>query len=264
VVLAVRLELGQGNFADWGWRIPFLFSSVLVVVAVWLRLRLAETPVFSELVARGGRSKAPLRDALSEVKNLRAVLVALLVVSGSSVIWHTAQFYSSIFMQKTLGVSFSDSTFITFAALAAGAPFFVCFGWLSDRVGRKKVILSGNLFGLLLVPIYIAMKGASSPADVPVLTLLVLAQVIVSGMVYGPLGAYLVESFPTPIRYTSLSVAYGLGTGDIGDGTLLIAPALALASGNIYAGLAWCTVVPLLAALAGVRVMRETRGVSLG
>lgn len=263
VVLMTRTILGQAEFLDWGWRVPFLFSSILVVIAVWLRLRLSETPVFADLVAKGGRSKAPLRETFSNRANLRAFTVALLVISGSSVVWHTAQFYSSVFMQKTLNIGFGDATLVTFAALAAGAPFFIFFGWLSDRVGRKKVILLGNLAAVVLLPIYLAMGGFSSPANVPALIALVFAQVFISAMVYGPLGAYLVESFPTQVRYTSLAIAYGVGTGDIGDGTLLIAPALALATGNIYAGLSWCIVVPLVAALAGLGVMKETRGVDL-
>ena len=264
VVLATRVTLGPGAFGDWGWRVPFLLSSVLVAVAVWLRLRLAETPLFEELVARGETSKAPLKEVVSDKANLRALLVALLVVSGSAVVWHTAQFYSSVFMQTTLKLSFADSSLVTFAALAAGAPLFVCFGWVSDRVGRKKVILTGNLLAVLLLPIYLLMGSRGAAAPVPLLVVLVFLQVTLSAMVYGPLGAYLVESFPTRIRYSSLAIAYGVGTGDIGDGTLLIAPALALATGNVYAGLAWCILVPQLSAAAGSALMKETRGAPLG
>lgn len=263
VVLATRLSLGVSAFADWGWRIPFLFSAVLVLVAVALRVRLSDTPVFMELVEGGKVSKAPLRETLADRANARALLIALIVVSGSSVIWHTAQFYSSIFAQTSLSIRFSDSSLITSSALALGAPFFFCFGWLSDRVGRKKIILLGNLLSLFLLPIYLGMSANAHPPNVIALIGLSFSQVFISAMVYGPLGAYLVESFPTRIRYTSLAVAYGIGTGDIGDGTLLISPALALTTGNIFAGLIWSIGVPMITFAIGVGSMKETHGESL-
>jgi MFS family permease len=263
VVLAARESLSQSAFADWGWRVPFLFSAVLVLVAVWLRLRLTETPLFTDLLAQGKTSKAPIRETFADRANLRALLVALLVVSGSSVIWHTAQFYSSVFMQTTLKVSFTNATVVTVAALALGAPFFVFFGWLSDRVGRKKLILLGNLLGLLMLPIYFGLNSFSNPPNLLGLGTLAFVEVVMSAMVYGPLGAYLVESFPTRVRYTSLAVAYGVGTGDIGDGTLLIAPWLALVTGNIYAGLIWILAVPLTTLVGGLALMKETGGADL-
>jgi len=264
VVLATRLSLGQAAFTEWGWRVPFLLSSVLVFIAVGLRLRLSETPLFAEILAKGRTSKAPIREAFANKENRRALVVALVIVSGSSVIWHTAQFYSPVFMQTALKLSFSDSSLVTFTALALGAPFFVCFGWLSDRVGRKTVILLGNLLGVLFLPIYFGMSASSGPPNLFALGGLAFLQIFVSAMVYGPLGAYLVESFPTRIRYTSLAVAYGIGTGDVGDGTLLIAPALALATGNVFAGLIWSTAVPLVTLATGLRFMKETRGTDLG
>jgi MFS family permease len=263
VVLVSRLSLSQEAFTDWGWRIPFLFSAVLVLAAVWLRLKLAETPLFTELVARGKISKAPIRETFADRANLKTLLVALLVVSGSSVIWHTAQFYSSVFMQTTLKMSFTDASLVTVTALALGSPFFVFFGWLSDRVGRKRVILLGNLLGLGFLPVFIGMRGLSNPLNLFGVALLVFLQVFVSAMVYGPLGAYLVESFPTRIRYTSLGIAYGVGTGDIGDATLLIAPWLALLTGNIFAGFLWIAAVPLATLAGGIRFMKETGGTQL-
>jgi MFS family permease len=260
VVLVSRLSLSQAAFTDWGWRVPFLFSAVLVVFAVWLRLRLTETPLFVELLARGKTSTAPIRETFADRGNLRALLVALLVVSGSSVIWHTAQFYSSVFMQTTLKIGFTDASLVTVSALACGSPFFILFGWLSDRVGRKKVILLGNLLGLALLPIYLGLESMSNPVNLIGLAILAFVQVFLSAMAYGPLGAYLAESFPTRIRYTSLAIAYGVGTGDVGDGTLLIAPWLALVTGNIFAGFIWISAVPILAFVGGLRLMRESRG----
>jgi MFS family permease len=263
VVLVSRLSLSQAAFSDWGWRVPFLFSAVLVVAAVWLRLKLTETPLFAELLAKGKTSTAPIRETFADKRNLRTLLIALLVISGSSVIWHTAQFYSSVFMQTTLKVGFEDASLVTVAALAIGSPFFIFFGWLSDRVGRRRVILLGNLLALLFLPVYLGLQAFSNPPNLLGLACLVFVQVFVSAMVYGPLGAYLVESFPTRIRYTSLAIAYGVGTGDIGDGTLVIAPWLALVTGNIFAGLIWILVIPLLAVAGGLRLMQETRGTDL-
>jgi MFS family permease len=263
VVLLTRVAMGQQAFSDWGWRVPFLFSAFLVLIAIYLRVRLTETPLFTELAAKRETSRTPVREALTERKNARTLVVALVVISGSSVIWHSAQFYSSVFMQTALKLSFSTASMVTFAALALGAPFFVIFGWLSDRVGRKKVILMGNLLGLGFFPIYSGMSYFSAPSNIIGLTLLAFAQVVVSAMVYGPLGAYLVESFPTRIRYTSIAISYGVGTGDIGDGTLLIAPWLALVTGNMYAGFLWITAVPLLAVVVGLIFMKETRSIDL-
>ena len=263
-VLLTTSLVGEPAFVQWGWRVPFLFSLVLVVVALVMRLKLTETPLFTELVAKKMTSNAPVRESFGDRVNLKALAVAMLVVAGSSVIWHTAQFYSSVFMQATLKISLSDSTLVTFTALALGSPFFVLFGRLSDRVGRKKMILFGNLLGALLVlPIYVAMSFSAHPPALPVLAGLSFSLVLISAMVYGPLGAYLVESFPTRLRYTSFAIAYGFGSGDIGDGTLLIAPALAFVTGNIFAGLAWSVTVPLLTIAVGFAFMKETRGTGL-
>jgi len=133
VVLATRLYFGQGVFVQWGWRVPFLLSSLLLLFAVFVRLRLSETPVFVKLVEAGARSRTPLKDSLAGRANLRLILLALLVVSGSSVVWHTAQFYSTIFTQSVLHVDFATSATITFFSLALAAPFFVVFGFLSTE-----------------------------------------------------------------------------------------------------------------------------------
>jgi MFS family permease len=167
-------------------------------------------------------------------------------------------------MQSTLKIDFLTSSVITVAALALGAPFFVFFGWLSDRVGRLKIILTGSVLGAItFYPAFFAISFYSHPADIPLLTGLLFSQVFFSAMCYGPLGAFLVEYFPAKIRYTSVSVSHGVGTGDIGDVTLVISPLLVLILGNIYAGLIWSTVVPLLTSFVGVAFIKETKGTSI-
>lgn len=261
VVLATRLWLGVAVFSSWGWRLPFIFSSVMILVALFARLRLAETPPFAALEKAGTVSKSPIRESLTDRSNLRLVLLAVAVVSGAAVVWHTAQFYNTIFLQSTLKVDLSTATEVQLVALALGSPLFVFFGWLSDRVGRLKLLLLADLLGgVAFYPIYVGTQALSSPPNVPGLTALAFTQIALSAMAYGPLAAYLTELFPTSIRYTSLAIPYGIGTGDVGDGTLLIAPALALATGNIFAGLVWCSAVPLIVLLlVGVYAVRGRR-----
>jgi MFS family permease len=167
-------------------------------------------------------------------------------------------------MQNTLKIDFLDSAIIAVTALAFGAPFFVLFGRLSDKVGRLPIILAGCLLGgLSFYPTYYLMNLYSRPANIPVLTGLLFIQVLFSAMCYGPLGAFLVEFFPARIRYTSMSIAHGIGTGDIGDGTLLIAPILVLIVGNIYAGMVWSVTVPILVSLVGAALVKETNGTKI-
>jgi MFS family permease len=260
VVLAIRLSLGQAAFGEWGWRIPFLLSAVLVGIAIFMRMKLKETPLFTKLKEMRNTSASPIKEAFGSKSNLKLMLVALLVVSGSSVVWHTGQFYANIYMQTTLKIDFVSSSTVTLIALAAGAPFFILFGWLSDKIGRKKILLLGSLFAAIsYLPLYIGMKEFSNPPNVPVLTGLLFFQIFFSAMCYGPLSAFLVELFPAKVRYTSMSVPYGIGTGDVGDGTVLISPAIVVATGNIFSGLVWPIAIPLLTFCLGLLYLRESR-----
>ncbi len=264
VALLTRLYLGNAAFQSYGWRIPFLGASVLLVIALIIRLKLTETPLYSTLKSVKKTSSSPLSDSVIKKANLKLILIALLVVSGSSVVWHTAQFYTSIFMQNTLKIDFLTAVTITVAALALGAPFFVFFGWLSDKIGRLKIMLLGSVLGALtFYPIYYLIDRYSHPANVPVLAGLLFVQIVFSAMCYGPLGAFLVEFFPAKIRYTSISISHGIGTGDIGDGTLVIAPILVLLLGNIYAGLIWSSVVPIATSLVAFFLVKETKATSI-
>jgi MFS family permease len=259
VAILTRLLLGNVAFMNWGWRIPFLGASVLLVIALVIRWRLFETPLFLILKRNKKTSKSPLSETLRYNSNLRRVFLALMIVSGASVVWHTAQFYTAIFMQNTLKIDFLATGMVTVIALALGAPFYVIFGHLSDRVGRLKVMLAGTaLGGICFYPTYYALNLYSHPVNIPVLTGLLFIQILFSAMCYGPMGAFLVEYFPARIRYTSMSISHGVGTGDVGDGTLLIAPVLVLVIGNIYAGLIWSTMAPILVSIFGAWLVKET------
>ncbi len=264
VSLAARIGLGTDAFQSWGWRVPFLAAGLLLVVALVIRWRLSETPFYLALRDLKKTSKSPLMDSATNRENIRRILLAMVLVSGASVVWHTSQFYTTIFMQNTLKIGFLTAGTVTATSLALGAPFFVLFGWLSDRVGRLKVILIGNVLGALtFYPTYLAIDAYSHPPDIPVLTGLLFLQVLFSAMCYGPLGAFLSEYFPGKIRYTSISIAHGIGTGDIGDGTLLIAPFLAVALGNMFAGLIWSTVAPLVTSAIVAIYLAETKNTSI-
>ena len=260
VAVASRISLGEAAFQSWGWRVPFLSASLLLAIGLAIRLRLTETPLYTALKSINKTSSSPLSESIARKANLRLILLAVVVVSGSSVVWHTAQFYTSIFMQNTLKIDFVTAGTITLVALALGAPFFVFFGWLSDRVGRLKIMLLGSVLGALtFYPSYRIIALYSHPANVPILTALLFTQVFFSSMCYGPLGAFLVEFFPGRIRYTSMSISYGIGTGDIGDGTLLIAPILVLLTGSAYAGLIWSTLIPIATSVIMFLLVKETR-----
>jgi MFS family permease len=166
VVIGVRTALGEAAFAAWGWRIPFLVSIVLLAVSLWIRLQLEESPVFRRMKAEGTTSKAPLSEAFGRWGNLKWVLIALLgAVAGQAVVWYTGQFYALFFLEKTLKVDGATANILIAIALAIGTPFFVLFGWLSDRIGRKKIILTGcALAALTYFPAFHALTNAANPA----------------------------------------------------------------------------------------------------
>ena len=166
VVIGLRTWMGEEAFADWGWRAPFLLSAILLGVSLWIRLQLAESPVYLAMKEEGETSKAPLSEAFGRWRNLKWVLVALLgAVAGQAVVWYTGQFYALFYLEKVLKVDGGTANILIAIALAIGTPFFLFFGWLSDRIGRKPIIMSGlALAALTYFPLFGALTGAANPA----------------------------------------------------------------------------------------------------
>jgi len=265
VILIVRSSMTEADFKTWGWRIPYLLSILLVGMSLYIRLKLRESPLFTQLKDAGKTSTSPLRDSLGNKANWRIILLVLFgAAAGQAVVWYTGQFYALIFLQNVLKVDFVKANIIVAIALALGTPFFIVFGALSDRIGRKKVMMAGNLIAALsYYPIYQGMKAASEPLQPVVMTLLIFIQVIFVTMVYGPIAAFLVEAFPAKIRYTSLSLPYHIGNGWFGGFTPLIATALTTRTGHIYAGLWYPIIVALLTFIVGSLFLKESKDVRI-
>ncbi len=283
--------MDEKAFGDWGWRVPFWISIIMVAISIVIRMRMKESPLFAKVKAEGKVSTNPLKESFGHKLNFKFVLLALFgATMGQGVVWYTGQFYALSFIQTTLSVDVSQASKLIMWALLFGTPFFVFFGWLSDRIGRKWIMLIGMLIAIVSYRfIYSAMYDAGSikqktevaantvidvktVADAKVagdsvrttltskvftdgttyketkketihaditkadagkdikltktvnldnssfwkLVLLVFVQVIFVTMVYGPIAAFLVEMFPTRIRYTSMSLPYHIGNGIFG------------------------------------------------
>ncbi len=271
VIVSTRLYLGEDTFKAWGWRLPFLLSILLVVFSYFVRRRMSESPLFQQLKASGRTSRTPIRDAFGNRENRRWALLALFgATAGQGVIWYTGQFYALYFLQTVLKVNFLTSNYIVAAALVLATPFFIVFGMLSDRIGRKKIMMTGMaLAALAYVPIFHGIVAASgfdpaqpnvSPANPHVVVLigLVFLLVMLVTMVYGPIAAFLVELFPTHVRYTSMSLPYHIGNGVFGGLVPLIGTALVAETGNLYAGLTYPIAVATITLLIGMRYLKET------
>lgn len=166
IVLATRTGMGEKAFADWGWRVPFLVSSILLGVSLWLRMQLNESPVYQKMKREGTTSKAPLAEAFGKWSNLRIVILALVgAVAGQAVVWYCGQFYALFFLEKVLKVDGPTTNTMIAIALLIATPGFVFFGWLSDKIGRKPIIMAGcALAALTYFPVFHALTAAANPA----------------------------------------------------------------------------------------------------
>jgi MFS family permease len=358
VIGITRANMPAEDFTNFGWRIPFLLSIILVAMALYIRLRLQETPLFTRLKAAGRSSTSPWRESFGNPANRRLILLALLgATAGQGVVWYTGQFYALFFLTITLKVDYLTAYKLIGLSLIIGTPFFIFFGWLSDRIGRLKIIMAGCLIGALTYfPLFAALTHYANPdleafatknpitvtADTstcnfhifvgpwskfsdcdrakdfitklglsfktesapgkpvaltvgtakvegwdaakwtaaltsagypkaadpnkinwPMTEFLLVIMVIYVTMVYGPIAAFLVELFPTQIRYTSMSLPYHIGNGWFGGMLPLLATALVAATGDIYYGLWYPIGVAIMSFVIGTIFLHETKNTDI-
>jgi MFS family permease len=363
LILGIRTWMGEETFGDWGWRLPFLLSAILLIVSIWIRLTLNESPVFQKMKEEGKTSKRPLSEAFGEWSNAKIAILALLgATAGEAVVWYGGQFYALFFLTQTIKVPAVTAQIMIVIALALGTPFFIVFGILSDRIGRKPIILAGFLLAALTYfPIFkgithfanpkletalasapvtviadpgecsfqfkatgtekfttgcdIAKSGLvnlsvnytnqeapqGTPAQVKIgdqtltatatdfakalataiknhgypasadpneinyvmTTLLLWVLVIYVTLVYAPIAAWLVELFPSRIRYSSMSLPYHIGNGWFGGFLPATVFAIVAATGNIYSGLWYPVGVALMSLVIGFLFLPETKDVDI-
>ena len=359
IILGIRTVMGEEAFNDWGWRLPFLLSVVLLGVSVWIRLQLAESPAFQKMKEEGKQSKAPLKEAFGNWANGKIAILALLgATAGEAVVWYGGQFYALFFLTQTIKVPAVQAQIMIVIALALATPFFILFGWLSDKIGRKPIMMAGFLLAVVTYfPLFqgithfanpalekalaespvtvvadpaqcsfqlkltgtetytkpcdvaksalvarsvnynnetaaagapvvvrvgsdsytagtpdfvknlnaaITKHGYPASADVnqinyPMTVLLLFILVVYVTMVYGPIAAWLVELFPTRIRYTGMSLPYHIGNGWFGGFLPATVFAIVAATGNIYSGLWYPIIVAAMSFVVALIFLPETK-----
>jgi MFS family permease len=265
VIIATRTYFGNQVFDEWAWRIPFLVSFLLVAIAIYIRLQLQETPIFQEIKARGQMTKNPWKEAFLSA-NIKYILIACVVLIGQGVVWYSGQFWALYFLQQVSKVDALSSAYIVGAALLIATPSLIFFGWLSDQIGRKPVILGGMLLAAITYyPLYLWLGTVTQPGNInyPTAVFIIFILVCYVGMVYGPVGAFLAEFFPGRIRYTSVSVPYHIGNGWGGGLVPFITSAAFAATGSIGYALIYPIAVPAVCFVLALFLMPETRKISI-
>ncbi|HEX9142739.1 MAG TPA: MFS transporter [Candidatus Binatia bacterium] len=261
VIIATRTYFGEAAFNAWAWRIPFLFSFLLVFITIYIRVNFEESPVYQEIKAKGQTSKNPWREAFLNPANLKYVVIATIVVLGEGVVWYSSQFWALFYLQTVSKVDTLTTAYIVGIGLVIGTPSLIFFGWLSDIIGRKPVILGGFfLAAVTYYPLYTWLGSVTQPGHInmPIAILIVAILVCYVGMVYGPIAAFLAEFFPGRIRYTSVSMPYMIGNGWGGGLVPFITTAAFTATGSLAYALIYPIAVPAICLVLSLFLMPET------
>jgi MFS family permease len=260
VIVACRSWFGDMAFRGWAWRVPFLLSALLVGLSIYLRMSLRETPIFTYLQQHGRTSRMPLRDIFFDKRHVRTLLIATFgVTAGQAVMGITSNVFATQFMQAVLKIDLNTASTISAVALFCSVPVYICSGWLSDWIGRRRLMLAGMVCAIIFyIPIYRGMNAAAQPLDVFLLCFLCWVQLAFTALIVGPTFAFLTEIFPARIRTTSVTIPFNIGNGIIGGFSPFIALWLTSATGVPYMGLFYPILVLLMTVAVNLLFVRET------